>query len=276
MATDFSSLDTMDENIEVGSALDPKKEKQKEERKQEAAEVNDAMEAFARKLKEDPALKGKLYAYSNSIEVINSCGYGEGGGLVNAAEKGAEKRQLQATPQIVGYVIKNIGTFPIPFKNEVWVKNAEGVYEGEMVEDSIAPGETKALTKKIFALLAITPEVSLKVANGTVKSPRIITLKKCKTPEDALNRYTFSFPQNSGLTVNSSKFKVAIANRREVEIDGVKTTEWKIKPEFVQTFGYLENPKARTIRTKANKGDSAELRRESIAAYANEMFNQGM
>lgn len=254
---DFSSLDG-GANVEAPAAAPKKSAK--------TALLNN----FAQKVQANPDLKAALFAMSNSLRVVNSCGYGEDGGLIeikkgdpNSAD-GKTGREVGATSKIVGYIVENIGSEPIAFQNGVWTKNEEGIYVENVVEDVINPGEKKALDRKYLTLLAVRPEFSFTLENGKIVGSS--SSKAAKGVDDLINSYHFRF-KDSSMTIHDDKVKVAIADKREVTVDGAPQTQWVIKPEFEATFGYLSNPKATVRKTRAAAGEGIDFKAAAAADY---------
>lgn len=205
------------------------------EKKAEKSAVNQALKQdFIQKLQQDTTLTERLNTLSDSIEVVNTLGCGTGGGLIRKEEsKNSDKRELEATPKIVGYSVKNVGETPITYQTEVWsLDEATGKYVASAVEKVMNPGDVIYLTRRFMTTLCARPEISFVLKNGSMISG---SSKKNKTTEEKLSSFYFKFAADTGLAVNSDAVKVSID---EEGADGKRV----VKPEFVETFGYINNP----------------------------------
>lgn len=260
MNMDFTSLENNAEATAAPAA----------EKSQKSVILNN----FAQKLQANPELKAVLYSASKSLRVINSCGYGEDGGLVEikkgdknvpAGEKTG--REVGATSKVVGYIIENIGDAPISYTDGIWTKNAEGVYEEQVTEVVINPGEKKPIDRKYLTLLAVRPEFSFTLENGKV----VGSAKNAKSADELISSYHFRF-KDSSMTIHDDKVKVAIADKKEVVIDGVAQTKWILKPEFEATFGYLSNPKNSVRKTRASVREGIDFKTAAAADYVRSLL----
>lgn len=193
--------------------------------------------AMQETLATDPLYTGKLRTLSDSLEVVNTLGYGKGGGLVKDPVKSAEegKRSLAPTSKIVGYKVRNIGSEPIPYFTEVYAQNEAGVFVGSKVQKTLNPGETAYLTRQYMTMLTCQPEFSFTLANGRITGG---SAKDNGDLKKKFESYYFTFTGEEGAdvpTVNDDEVKLSI----DEEIDGRSV----VKAEFVETFGYLNNPK---------------------------------
>lgn len=194
-----------------------------------AAEKKAAVSSLKEKLA-DPEYVSRLHKYTSSIECVATLGFGKSGNIVNAGDK--ENRKLVPTSKIVGYEFINNGKEPIAYECEVWEKDGEGKYVAKAVKKTWKPGETIQLTRKSMAMLFSIPEISCEVANGKI----IGSSKKNVSLSEALGNYHFRF--SDGTRSNDDEVKKAI------DVDGV------VKPEYIETFGFLMNPKATKAGTK--------------------------
>jgi hypothetical protein len=233
-------------------------------------------EAWHQTINEVPDYQSKLRTLSNSIEVVNTLGYGEGGNIVvdkkNSGKSADGKdRALTATSQIVGYAVKNIGDTPITYKTKVWKKVGD-VYEGEVVERTFAPGTVIYLNRVYMTMMCTRPEISFTLANGKIvaSSKRISndgnpSAEKIEE-ELAAHYFTFNKDENGNKKeVNSDEVKKAIA-------DKVGDT-WVVKDEYVETFGYFNNPKATKASTKKT-GAPAYTTQDLAANYINTLIQK--
>lgn len=222
-------------------------------------------------LKETLATEGanftnKLHSLSNSIKVVNTLGYGNGGNIVvDKAASTADNRVLKPTSAICGYRLQNIGTEAIPYTTEEFAPDATGKYVGTVVNKSWAPGQTIDLTRTYTTMLCSIPEISFTLANGKiVASSRKAGKKGNANIKDELASYYFSFNKDGddAVQVNDDSIKL------RVDEDG------KVKPEFVATFGYLNNPK----EGRGHKAGGPKFTTQDLAAnYVQKMLKeQGM
>lgn len=217
--------------------------------------------AFQKALTDDPTLTDRLHRLSDSLEVINSLGYGESGNIiVDKARTAAEnKRVLASVSKCFGYRVKNVGTEPIPYTTEEWTKGEDGRWVGQKVEKVMQPGDTADLTRQYMTLLAAQPEFSFKLKNGRIS--RGSGVKGCRGDIKAeLEAHYFAFSKEAaeaGMEINSDEVKLNV---------GVKNGDgkWTVKPEFAATFGYLENVNEKTRGTR--KADGPKYNSGDIAA----------
>lgn len=242
----FDALAPTAEPAEVGVAAAPDATKDK---KKKLAEMKKALIEVAQT---DSTFNERLRTLSNSLEVVNSLGFGEKGNIVVDTTKSTDdKRALTPTSTIMGYRIRNIGSQPIPYQTEIWQKNPEtGKYEGSLVDQMLAPGATADLSREYMTRFCAQPEISFQLANGKVV--RGSGGKGGKTGlKEELEAYYFTFAKGGDgphKQVNSDEVKLNIGERGE---DG----KWHVKPEFIETFGYLENIKegGRTSKRGSSK-----------------------
>lgn len=202
-------------------------------------------------IKEDPSFTSKLMTLSESIVVENTLGFGSAGGLVLNKAAGPKdkndeehKRDLASTSKIVGYRIKNVGTQPIPYKTEVFAKNAEGEYVGTEVEKVLEAGGTADMTTKNLVLMTSAPEISMVLGNGKIiRGPA-----NAHSINEELSAYYFTF--NDGTKVHGDTVKLNVG-KKVVMPD--QTTKWVVKTDFEATFGYLNNEE--TSKKKVKKSD---------------------
>lgn len=227
-----------------------------------AAPVTDKPEVSARKekvqamkaaLKETvqttPDFAEKLRKLSKSIEVVNTLGYGKGGNIVVDKKASGDARVLKPTSAICGYKLENIGTEVIEYTTEVFSQDETGKFVGQVVKKQWAPGETINLTRQYTTMLCSMPEISFTLANGKIVSS---SKKNAKSLKEELAAYYFAFNKSEDGTtpqVNDDEVKLSVD-----DADG------KVKPEYVETFGYLNNPKeGRAARTKGAKYTTQDL-----------------
>jgi hypothetical protein len=233
----------------------------------ENAEKKQKVAAMKAALKEtvstDAQFAEKLRRLSNSLMVINTLGAGKGGNIIVDKNSKAEGRQLKPVSQIVGYKVKNIGSEAIEYVTEVFAQDASGKFVGSIVTKTLKPGETIALTRQYMTMLCAKPEISFTLANGKIVSS---SKKNAKSLKEELAAYYFSFNKaedGTQIQVNDDEVKLAVDDENGV-----------VKAEYVETFGFLNNPKeGRTARVKGQKFTTQDL----AANYINKMLQeQGM
>ncbi len=263
---DFSSLDALDENVVVEDQEELKKQMRKKARKQKKEHME---ELFKVSLREDPTLKERIGALSESLVVVNTLGFGDSGNIVVDAEASAkeDKRTLIAASETIGYRIQNNGKEPIKFRTEEFTRNSDGIWVGQKVDKVLAPGDVADLTRKYMTIFCAKPEISMILSNGKVM--RSSAKVKAGDLDGELEAHYFAF-SDSSIKVNSDavKINVGIQRKSKKEKGGVK---WVVRPEFEATFGYLNNEKPKADRPARGKGFSTQV----IAAnYINRLLEE--
>lgn len=218
-------------------------------------EVTKMKEAMRETLATTPNFLEKVYTLSNSLEVVNTLGYGNDGNIIvdkNSPDYGKPelddkgnpilddkgraktKRPLKATSRIEGYTVRNVGTQAISYKTEIWAPNEEGVYVGTIVTKTLNPGETIQLSRKYMTMLCSIPEFSFKLKNGSI----VKSSKNTTNVDENLASYYFTFNKDLGIEVNDDEVKLKIGADRVVA------------PEYIETFGYLCNTPAEKKRER--------------------------
>lgn len=201
-------------------------------------------------MQEDPSLTTRMNSWSKNLQVVNSLGFGDNGNIVRDKSKG--EKGLAETSQIVGYMVKNIGSEPYKYRTEKWAKNEEtGKYEATSITAVLAPGEVVPMTRAFLTMFAACPEVGFQLANGRIVRGSSRRTDKGGSMKQELEAYYFAFyrggdAETSDVNVNSDEFKLNISSK---EADGT----WHVKPEYLETFGYLENGKSVKRDTRAKK-----------------------
>jgi hypothetical protein len=197
----------------------------------------------------NPEFAEKLRRLSASLKVVNTLGYGAGGNIVLDKNSKGGDRQLKPTSQIVGYSVQNIGSEAIEYTTEVWTKGEDGKYTSQVVSKTFAPGETINLTRQYMTMFCAQPEISFTLSNGKIVAS---SRKGAKSLKEELSSYYFSFNKgdDDAIRVNDDEVKLA------VDVDGV------VKPEYTETFGYLNNPK----ETRAAKAKGKQFTTQDLAA----------
>lgn len=233
--------------------------KNNEEKK---AKLREWKESFKATCQSDPDFTGKLHRLSDSLKVVKTLGYGKGGNIIVDKKKTEQsgERVLQATSQIVGYEIQNVGSEPISYQTEKWTKDETGKYVPQIVEEVLQPGASVYLTRAYTTTLCSRPEISFTLANGKiVSSSRKTKGGKEGDLKELLSAYYFSFNKEEGLEVNDDSVKVRIDDNNG-----------EVKPEFVEVFGYLNNPK----EARASKGKTGPTftTQDLAANYINKLL----
>ena len=192
-------------------------------------------EAMKETLEENPDYIKVRRSMTDTVKVVNTLGFSATGGVIKAADSTPEKRKLTPVGKIVGYKIQNIGNEPLPYDTEEYVANEEGKFVWQRVSKTLAPGETTVLSRKYATILFSRPEFNLRVENGKFISPR-------RTAGDVdvdavLSGHYFSF-NSRDIKVNDDSVKIQIGE--EVQ-SASGATKWVVKPEYQDTFGYLNN-----------------------------------
>jgi hypothetical protein len=219
----------------------------------ESAARKEKVAAMKASLKEtvqtSPDFASKLRRLSNSIKVVNTLGAGKGGNIVVDKKASGDARVLKPTSAICGYKLENIGDEVIEYTTEVFAQDETGKFVGTVVKKQWNPGETIDLTRQYTTMLCSIPEISFTLANGKIVSS---SKKNAKSLKEELAAYYFSFNKSEDGTtpqVNDDEVKLSVD-----DADG------KVKPEYVETFGYLNNPKeSRAARQKGAKYTTQDL-----------------
>ena len=177
---------------------------------------------------------------SESLEVVHTLGFSDTGDQIHdkAASEKEGKRVLAPVGRIVGYEIKNNSKQPIPYTTYACTPRENGGYDSTEVEATLAPGKTAVISKKHLIKLASDARISFVMANAHFrKAPnQKINSASVDTIEDAFF-LSFNKDENGkGLADHSDKVKRQIG---EKDGDG----KWKVKKEYAQVLGYVENEK---------------------------------
>lgn len=247
----FSTVATQDAPIQETAT------QASEERKQKLAEMKASLKET---IQTSPDYAQKVRRLSNSIKVVNTLGFGKGGNIVvdhKASTK--DNRVLKQVSTVCGYILENIGEEPIEYKTEVF--HLEGdKYVGEVVSKTWKPGEQIKLTRQYTTVLCAAPEISFTLANGKIVQS---SKKNAKSIKEELSSYYFSFNKNEdGTTVQVNDDEVKLA---------VDDADGKVKPEYVETFGYLNNPKEGKTRTAGTKYTTQDM----AANFVYKMMQEG-
>lgn len=213
----------------------------------------EAMKASLRQtMHEDSSYIQRLHTLSDKVSVKNSLGFGDSGNIVvDRAKSTKDERALTTTSVIVGYRIENIGKDPITYQTEVYSQNAEGKFVGEKVEKVLAPGATADLTRQYMTMFCAQPEIAFVLANGKVKRGSGKASSKGDVKAE-LEAFYFSFDSSLNIQINADEVKLNVGEK--------VGDKWQVKPEFIETFGYLNNaPERNRARKEGPKISSSEL-----------------
>ena len=219
-----------------------------------SADKKAKLDAMKKSLKEtisaDPTYTTRLHTWSDKIEVANSLGWGDNGNIVLDSSKKADgARALTTTSVIVGYRVKNTGSDPIPYTTEVYAE-VDGKWVPTKVDRVLAPGAYADLTRQFMTMLCAQPEISFTLANGKVIRG---SSKATKDLKAELEAYYFSFNKDLGIQINADEVKLNVGEKIG--------DRWVVKPEFTETFGYLNNTPERAVRGRKveHKYSSSDL-----------------
>lgn len=185
----------------------------------------------------DPEFVNKVRKLSASVEVTHSLGFGDSGNIiVDKSASSKENRVLTTTSAIVGYRVANIGSEPIKYVTEVWTQDETGKYVPTKTEKVLAPGGHADLTRQYMTMFCAQPEISFQLANG--KIIKGAGSKGAKSVKAELESYYFAFSKDEN------------GNKKQINDDDVKLNvgekagdKWVVKAEFIESFGFLNNPK---------------------------------
>lgn len=179
--------------------------------------------------------------------------------MTNEKGKANLYRKVVARPENVGYEIKNVSDKAIDYKTAVYAQDETGKYVATEIMQSLAPGKTAVIARVYLTLLALAEEYNLALGNGTV------IVKVGKGEGESIEKGYFQFKKDSGMDVNSPEVKQMISE----EITVNNQVKYVVKPEFVETFGYLNNEKEKAVKkTKTAKPEGLKpTTAEVTAAY---------
>ena len=194
-------------------------------------------EALRQTVASDPDFMTRLRRLSSSVKVVNSLGFGDSGNIiVDKSASTKDDRKLAVTSAIVGYRVANVGDEPIKYTTEVWTQGEDGKYVPTKTEKVLAPGATADLTRQYMTMFCAQPEISFQLLNGKIIKGS--GAKGNKGIKAELESYYFSFSKDEN------------GNKKQINDDDVKLNvgekigdKWQVKAEFVEAFGFLNNPK---------------------------------
>jgi hypothetical protein len=229
----FGAEDTIDTNAKATSNEANTKKK---------AEIRAAMSST---IAEDRNFMEKVTTLSQSVQVVNTLGYGAGGNIVVDKEQTVKdekgkvtKRVLKQTSKIVGYKLQNIGDQPIKYSTVVYSKDADGRWVGTKTEKVAQPGEYFVLNRMYMTLFCMKPEISFTLANGKIvggsggKKKGDVDNGEMKL-EQFLESHYFAFSKDNNIEVNDDEVKLRVDD----------SVSGKVLPEYEEAFGNLNNAK---------------------------------
>jgi hypothetical protein len=234
------------QGAEMASATEVQASSEKKEK------IRKMKESLKETLSTDAEFTKKLHSLSQSIEVVNTLGYGKNGNIVVDKKASSDgNRVLKPTSQICGYRLKNIGKTAIEYTTEEYTQDETGKFVGTQVTKQWKPGTTIDLTRTYTTMLCSIPEISFVLANGKIVASSRKASKKGTSIKDELASYYFSFEKNGedGPQVNDDEVKLSVDD-----------ANGKVKKEFEATFGYLNNPKeGKAARQKGQKFSTQDM-----------------
>jgi len=217
--------------------------------------------AFQNMLEANPKYDEIRKSRSNDLEVVKVLNYGDKGNIVNGKatgksnEKGKAIMEKIPTGKNVGYTVKNVGKEKITVDTVIFTKNSDGVYVGTKKKVDLAPGKEMHLTREYFARLVSRAEFGSSFKNGTLlKSSARLSKEQLqsKTKAEILKFELESMYAKLNTGTNDDTIKTKIA--KEVK-SGDGKSAWQVLPEFIDTFGYLNNPKVRARKATSSTGE---------------------
>lgn len=263
---DFNSLGDNKEvvGVEATAAVDSKKADKK-------ARMRKMAEILKETLSTDTSFAQRMRTLSDSVSVVNTLGYGDSGNIVvdpNSTSKQGKDRKLVSTSQIVGYRVANIGTTPIQYVTEEYAPNEAGVWEGKQVTKVLEPNATADFTRKFMTIFCSQPEISFQLVNG--KIIRGSSAVKGGDIDAELEAHYFLFNDKS-IKVNSDETKMNVAKKAK-QPDG--SSKWVVKPEFEATFGYLNNAKTSSKKSRGTKNGPDYNPQDMAANYIQHLLKE--
>lgn len=255
----MESMDNLFNNVpDTGVAAAPAASTPANDAKKE--KINAMKESLRQTVASDPTFMDRLRKLSNSVQVVNSLGFGDSGNIiVDKTNSTKDDRKLAVTSAIVGYRIANVGEEPIKYTTEVWsLDEATGKYVPTRAEKVLVPGATADLTRQYMTMFCAQPEISFSLLNGKIIKGS--GSKGDKGIKAELESYYFSFSKDeSGVkkNVNDDDIKLNVGEK--------VGDKWQVKAEFLETFGYLNNPKE-SGRAGRKAGSGERFSAQDVAA----------
>lgn len=215
-------------------------------------------QALMDRVKNDETFMARYQTLSDSLEVVNSLGFGSDGNIVLANDSTKDNRKIAKTSVIVGYRVLNCGEVPLKYENAECAFNAEtGAWEETTVQCELAPGETADIPRRFMTSLCSIPEIAFTLKNGYIKKG---SKKDTKSVQEELEAYYF-ICENA--KVNSDSFKINVGT--EV-VDENDNKLWVVLPEYEKIFGMLNNGKPKAVKGASVKGTGSKLNPRAAAA----------
>ena len=233
------------------------------EKKQKVEEMKSALKET---IATDPSFNEKLHSLCDKVEVVNSLGFGDSGNIVVDKSKKTDGRALAVTSAIVGYRIKNIGKTPVKYQTEVYTQGADGRFVGTKAEKTLAGGAIADLTRQYMTMFCAQPELSFQLANGKIIKGS--GAKGDRGIKSELESYYFAFSKDedgSKRQINDDTVKLNVGHK----VDG----KWVVKPEFAETFGFLNNPKEGGKGGRKPSGEKYNTQ-DLVANYVNKLIGE--
>lgn len=238
----MEQFDQLGENLEtnVSENQDSKREAKRDAYKKKR-------DALLDKLKNDPAFAQQLNSLSDTLEVVRALAHPNVKGIIKGEEKEPGKKNLETVPGIVGYTCVNKGTEPLPYYTEVFTKDENGTYVGEVVKRTAQPGEQFDISKYYLTVNTSFPAFSFKLANGNMRRGS----KTAHSKEEEIASYYFK-PFDEDIKVNSDEFKINIGVKGEDET-------WGVQDKYLELFGYLLNEEVKAPRESKKKLSNQDI-----------------
>lgn len=231
------------------------------------AKINAMKESLRQTVATDSTYMDRLRRWSGSIQVVNSLGFGDSGNIVvDKSASTKDNRKLAVTSAIVGYRIANVGDEPIKYVTEIWAPDESGKFVATKQERVLTPGATADLTRQYMTMFCSQPEISFTLKNGKIIKGS--GSKGDKGVKAELESFYFSFNKEedgSKKQINDDEIKLNVAEK----VGDV----WKVKAEFEETFGYLNNAKEGGRGTRQKSGSSFTAQ-DVAANYIYKMLQQ--
>lgn len=248
----------------------------------EQPKTKKAMPSFVKEFMEEyhanEEIQDRMNLWSDAIEVINTCGTGEDGTLIQVdkgtrvedpvtGKKKTENRVLNTTSAICGYVFKNVSEdIVVPYTTEEWfIENDQIV--SRVVTGELKPGETVMLNKKWTTLFASQLEISNKFKNARL----CIQGTNKKSYEDLLESAYITL--TNGKSVHHDDIKIPVDNRigevkKGNKVEGIYVVE---DPTMFKTFGYLNIKKEKAPSTTSRADIKGDLKGAAYADYVRKL-----
>jgi hypothetical protein len=195
---------------------------------------------LAEELKNDAEKQALRLSRVNDVSVVG----------VMRAKGIAGKATSNSMGRIVGYKIKNESDKPVAIHSMKYTGEGPGKYVGTPEEIELAPGQELAVSKRTIGASFVAPEFGSYLANGKIN---FNSKKENATAEELLAAAEFVFKKDSGKTLTDTDLTIFV--------DIPEDNKFVLKPEFVETFGFLANTSA-TNEVKSGVSD-----KEAMAFY---------